>query len=173
METKREIPKSNYLKLFIILAISILVVLYFTSWYIVSENNNDAYISNVITELKEADVESYIVDNPNAIIYFSNHNDESNDLEKELEKYITESQLAENIVFIDNRKLESKDFYYNFTNKYFSQDLLNKNVTFAKVPNIVVFENGKIIDIIVKENEQITIYDIKLILSKYEVQLDA
>ncbi len=173
MKKTREIPKQNYIKLFLVLMVSILIVLYLASWYLVGQSNNDAYINDTLTELNEADLDSYIIDNPNAIVYFSNNNSETDKIEKELVTYINDAQLTDKMVYIDDKAIESNDFYYNFTNKYFSKELIDKNVSFSNMPNIVVFEEGKVVDIIIKETDKVTIEDIKSILSKYEVKLDA
>ena len=67
----REIPLKNYIYLFLILLGSILLLLYIYTWYETYHENklNTSIMNNYLTVINYNELDNYIIENKNAIIY--------------------------------------------------------------------------------------------------------
>ena len=144
----KKIPLKNYFILGIILASSIFIVLYINKLYL-STKNNDNILNGFIKEIKTQEVDNYIIENPNFIIYLGYKNNDNKSFEKKFKKLVTKYDLQRDIVFIDINQFNDVAFN-EFCNKY-ADKLLNKD------SSLIIIDNQKIIDVldITKENSDI------------------
>lgn len=153
----KKIPLKNYFILGIILASSIFIVLYINKLYL-STKNNDNILNGFIKEIKTQEIDNYIIENPNFIIYLGYKNNDNKSFEKKFKKLVTKYDLQRDIVFIDINQFNDEDFN-DFCNKYAGK-LLNKD------SSLIIIDNQKVIDVfdITKENSDIEL--VKMFLKK-------
>ena len=144
----KKIPLKNYFILGIILASSIFIVLYINKLYL-STKNNDNILNGFIKEIKIQEIDNYIIENPNFIIYLGYKNNDNKSFEKKFKKLVTKYDLQRDIVFIDINQFNDVAFN-EFCNKY-AGELLNKD------SSLIIIDNQKVIDVldITKENSDI------------------
>lgn len=144
----KKIPLKNYFILGIILASSIFIVLYINKLYL-STKNNDNILNGFIKEIKTQEIDNYIIENPNFIIYLGYKNNDNKSFEKKFKKLVTKYDLQRDIVFIDINQFNDVAFN-EFCNKY-AGELLNKD------SSLIIIDNQKVIDVldITKENSDI------------------
>lgn len=132
----REIPIKNYIYLFIILLGSILFLTYLYTWYQTykEEKLNINIMNNYLTVINYNELEDYIMENKDAIIYVSILGDERiNRFEENFKNIITENNLRDEILYLDltneNRSIAT-----------------NKLQIKQNFPYLVIYTNGQITD---------------------------
>ncbi len=135
----REIPKKNY---FIMLAIILSIIA--TTILLANIYNNKlkttSVMYNYLSEIKIKDIDTYILEKPNTIIYISDKNNISNDkIEKKLKDNIIKHSLKDYFVFL-NLNGENINYIDKLNKKY------NGNIK-KQIPSLIVFEEGKIVNI--------------------------
>lgn len=138
---EKEIPFKNYILLSIILIISIVLVIYFYMWYGTYEDNKiyTPIMDEYFTVINYNELEDYLVENKDAIIYVSILGDEEiRTFEKKFKKLFIENSVYNNILYLDLTS-EYKDtiIFNNIKAKYGLRGL----------PCIIIFRNGVIYDI--------------------------
>lgn len=101
-------------------------------------NDNRKYsmssISNVnsyLSEIKYDEISTYLIENPNKIIYVSNSsNKESSDFEKKLIPIIKKYNLEDEIIYININNQNIADLYYQ------------------NAPELIFYKNGAVSDMI-------------------------
>lgn len=165
---KREIPKRNYLILFVIMTLVICLTLYMVEWHktIKEYYQNNSIIAEVLPKIESETISSYLLDNSEVVIYISSSKDqEIKSFEQKFKKYITgnDLDLNDNIVYFDTIDLE-QEYINNLFIKYTGTTF--KKMKKIVVPNLIYFSNGEIVDILyVKENE-ITISNVKSFMKR-------
>jgi len=149
---EKKIPTKNYVIYGIIVVVTLVAVFYMNEWYKAYKESvlENSYISKYVTEINYSEFENYILENPNTIIYISKTNLETSiKIEKDLYKIIKDNELTDEVVFL------------NLTgNEYILDEIENKyyNVTLStdlnRVPAIAIFNNMKIVDILVSDDEE-------------------
>lgn len=153
-----KIPVKNYIILGTILIISVIAVLYINDWFKTAEKQLDKNDSmNFMKEIKTHELNNYITENPNFIIYIRSINNNNNKFEKKLKKFIIDSELQKEFIYIKLEEFNMEE-YTEFINKYKINDIIiNLN------ESIIIIENQKIIDILYK-NEEFDIKQVKKFL---------
>ena len=135
----RDIPKKNYF----ILLIMILSVVAITIVLMNAYNNRvkkTSIMYNYLSEIKENDLDAYLIENPNIVIYIADKYDLSNNqVEKKLKKKMIKLNISDYFVFLNLNN--DMDFINQLNEKYYGN--VEKNL-----PVIVVFEDGKIMIVI-------------------------
>ena len=67
-------------------------------------------------------------------------------------------ELNDTIVVLDRDKITNDQFFQSLADQFLSEELKQKNISLGYVPNLLVFENGKIVDVY-NTNNQITSYE--------------
>lgn len=135
----KRIPLKNYFILGIILASSIFIVLYINKLYL-STKNNDNILNGFIKEIKTQEIDNYIIENPNFIIYLGYKNNDNKSFEKKFKKLVTKYDLQKDIVFIDISQFNDETFN-KFCKKY-ADKLLEKD------SSLIIVDNQKVIDVL-------------------------
>ena len=157
---KKSIPLKNYIIVVVIVLLVVLGSLYACSWYktIKEYNLNKSVITDTVNKIELETLESYIVDNSNFIMYLSDSSDESiKSFEKKFKRYIKNNSLNSEILYLDIKDYDNELVVETLLN-YKSETLKNlKNIPF---PNLLIFENGKIEDILYLRKSSINRKDV-------------
>lgn len=137
----REIPKKNYIILFILLIITILLGLYLHSIFLESDVNTPL-MDDYISVINYNELSDYLLENKDIIIYSSYLGDtEIRDFEKEFRNVINSYELNEQILYL-NLTNYSDEIKISLSNQY------NLNgITIVDAPCLVLFQNGILVDI--------------------------
>ena len=132
----REVPLKNYVYLFLILLGSFLLLIYINTWYETYNENklNTSIMNEYLTVINYNELNNYITENKDAIIYVSVLGDEDiNRFEKKFKNEILENNLKNSILYLnltdENRPIATKELQIE-------QDF----------PYLVVYTNGQITD---------------------------
>lgn len=135
-ESKKQVPLKNYVYLFCILLGSLLLLFYIYRWY-ETYNENKLYTSimnKYLTVINYNELNNYITETPNTILYVSILGDKQiNRFEEQFKNSIVNSNLRNNILYLDITNEEKND----------AMKKLNIDSNF---PYLVVYTNGKITD---------------------------
>lgn len=156
---KKQIPKKNYIILTVIVIVTIALTFFCRNWYIDYKNSTTkiSVMANFLVVLNEEELENYLLENQNTIIYYADSkNDENNEFEEELKKLVSKIGIENQMAFLDYKKISQKDLK-KFKEKYLSEDIKD----FGQYTNIFIIENGKIIKILYEEKTEIKIDDVK------------
>lgn len=166
---KRSVPLKNYIILFVIGVIVVVLTFYSAEWYktIKEYYQNNSVIAEILPKIESETISSYLLDNREVVLYISRSNDqEIKSFEKSFKKYISENDLNNSIVYFDAIDLE--DEYIN--------DLFLKYIgsTFKKmkkivVPNLIYFENGEIVDMLYVKDNDITMSNVRKFMKRNSV----
>lgn len=149
---KKDIPKKNYFILGIILIISCILVYYINAWYSLYqyEKRGNSPITTYMEIINYNEVENYIAENSDAIIYISKSNNlKIRKFEEDNEKLFKKLELNYNILYMD-----AKDVNKDLKIKY--------NVN--EYPTILFFKNKRLVNKNVLELDNINYNDIKNII---------
>lgn len=152
----RKVPLKNYFILGVILVISTLVVLYLNRLYL-STKSNDTVLSNFIKEIKSQEIDNYIVENPDFIIYLNDKTSKNSKFEKKFKKLLVKYDLQKDIVFIDSNLMSEKQ-YNDLITKY---SLIKFNNNNNKSNCLIIIDNQKIVDIMTPDDGLFNIDDVK------------
>lgn len=149
---KKDIPKKNYFILGIILIISCILVYYINTWYSLYqyEKRGHSPITTYMEIINYNEVENYIAENSDAIIYVSKSNNlKIRKFEEDNEKLFKKLELNYNILYMD-----AKDVNKDLKIKY--------NVN--EYPTILFFKNKRLVNKYVLELDNINYSDMKSII---------
>lgn len=149
---KKDIPKKNYFILGIILIISCILVYYINTWYSLYqyEKRGSSPITTYMEIINYNEVENYIAENSDAIIYVSKSNNlKIRKFEEDNEKLFKKLELNYNILYMDAKEV-NKDLKIKYNvNEY---------------PTILFFKNKRLVNKYVLELDNINYSDMKSII---------
>ena len=155
---KKDIPKKNYFILGIILIISCILVYYINAWYSLYqyEKRGNSPITTYMEIINYNEVENYIEENSDAIIYVSKSNNlKIRKFEEDNEKLFKKLELNYNILYMDakdvNKDLKIKYNVNEYPTILFFKNkrLVNKyvleldNINYSDMKNIIDYSNGE------------------------------
>lgn len=157
MEKKKENLARNYVILFVIFLVTILLVWYVCKWYSVYteyEKETPVIRGTLSYEITTADFEHFITDNPTTVIYMcTSKDDKCRNFEKDLKKYVKKNSLEDEIIYLNLSDADIDGFVKQFNEKYKYKVKLTNNY-----PLIVEFTDGKVTGLIQgEENNPLTI----------------
>ena len=149
---KREIPKKNYFIVLAIGAVTIAVVLYVATLYKNTKFNDEkSVISDYLFNINVEELDNYLLENPDVVIYWANSEDlENAKFEKKLKKLIIKKDLQKQFIFLEVKGIEDKTIL-DVEKKY-----LTKNASLNNYPLILIVKDGKINEVI-KSSQNIDI----------------
>lgn len=149
----REIPLKNYIILGLVVLLTLGLVYYFYLWYITYEESklNETIMDRYLEVINYNELNDYIVENRNAMIYTSVLED--NDIRKfeiKFKNIVVKNALKDKILYMDMTDIfKDKIKYTELRNSY---QVNNYNIT--NVPCILVFKDAKLVDIYsIKDND--------------------
>ena len=144
----KKIPLKNYILVFVILLLVVSLSLYACSWSetIRKYNTTKSVLSDTINKIELETLESYMTDNSDFIMYISDSsNTDIRNFEKKLKKYIKDNSLNSDIIYIDINDYDRKQVLQTVLSYSVEEYSKLKKIP---VPNMLMFENGKIVDIL-------------------------
>lgn len=148
MKKEKEIPFKNYIILAVILIFTILLVVYLFNWQSVYQKNKlqETILDKYLMVINYNELDDYLVENKEAIVYVSVLNDE---------KIRMFENKFKNIIIKND--LNNKILYLNLTNE--SVEINKKYLSnLSEVPTLIIFDEGKVVESYsIKDNN----YDIK------------
>ena len=157
------LEKKNYIFMALITVAVVVLTFYISSWYkiIKKYRENNSVVEEVVTKIDASSLSSYLLDNPNALIYIASSNDpDIKDFESSLKKYIVNEELTSAIIYLDTKDMTQDDINKIFL-PYVSSTIKLKNIVTA---NILYFEDREIVDAIYTKNSTAKINDVKTFL---------
>ena len=148
MKKEKEIPFKNYIILAVILIFTILLVVYLFNWQSIYQKNKlqESILDKYLMVINYNELDDYLVENKEAIVYVSVLNDEK--------IRMIENKFKNLIIKND---LNNKVLYLNLTNE--SVEINKKYLgNLSEVPTLIIFDEGKVVESYsIKDNN----YDIK------------
>lgn len=149
----REIPLKNYIILGLVILLTLGIVYYFYLWYITYEESklNETIMDRYLEVINYNELNDYIVENRNAMIYTSVLEDNNiRKFEIKFKNIVVKNALKDKILYMDMTDIfEDKIKYTELRNSY---QINNYNIT--NVPCILVFKDAKLVDIYsIKDND--------------------
>lgn len=166
----KKIPTINYIKVFILFFVTVLVVLILGSNYKrraqYERANQD--VMSFLPIIRYEELSNYLVENHDGFIYMASSSDESLEtFEESLKNYILTQEIEKYFVYLDNSGYSSI-MYTDLENSFFSSDL-SQQVVLSNQPNILAIKDGEIVGVLYYEPTNISLDDVKNFLSMYEV----
>ncbi len=135
-----EIPKKNYIIVFILFLIVVILTFIGASFY----NNNikqTSVLYKYIKNINTKELDQYIKENPSVVIYIGDKYDLSNyEMEEKLKNKIIDLNLYNNFIYLNKDSFNEK--YINHFNK-----LYNTNIDINNIPIIIIYNDGYISNI--------------------------
>lgn len=149
----REIPLKNYIILGLVVLLTLGLVYYFYLWYITYEESklNETIMDRYLEVINYNELNDYIVENRNAMIYTSVLEDNNiRKFEIKFKNIVVKNALKDKILYMDMTDIfKDKIKYTELRNSY---QINNYNIT--DVPCILVFKDAKLVDIYsIKDND--------------------
>lgn len=148
MKKEKEIPFKNYIILAVILIFTILLVVYLFNWQSIYQKNKlqEPILDKYLMVINYNELDDYLVENKEAIVYVSVLNDE---------KIRMFENKFKNLIIKND--LNNKVLYLNLTNE--SVEINKKYLSnLSEVPTLIIFDEGKVVEnYSIKDNN----YDIK------------
>ncbi len=138
-------PKKNYIILIVLVVSTVFVTLFISDVYL-QKSKKESICYQYLNKIMLTELDEYIIENPNSIVYISNKYDLSNEhFEKEFKDNIEQLNLKNNVVFIDKSDLTSS-VRKELKSKY--------NVDIPDVNNSIVlmFIDSKVTNIVIVDD---------------------
>lgn len=150
---ERAIPLKNYIILGLVVLLTLGLVYYFYLWYITYEESklNETIMDRYLEVINYNELNDYIVENRNAMIYTSVLEDNNiRKFEIKFKNIVVKNALKDKILYMDMTDIfKDKIKYTELRNSY---QINNYNIT--NVPCILVFKDAKLVDIYsIKDND--------------------
>ena len=135
MKKEKEIPFKNYIILAVILIFTILLVVYLFNWQSIYQKNKlqESILDKYLMVINYNELDDYLVENKEAIVYVSVLNDE---------KIRMFENKFKNLIIKND--LNNKVLYLNLTNE--SVEINKKYLSnLSEVPTLIIFDEGKVV----------------------------
>lgn len=169
---EKKIPLKNYIILGIICVVTFILVFYLVDIYKnrVKYNNENKNVMSFLSEIKEEELNNYISENHDTMIYISSTDDVQNrKYETKLKKYVTKKNLTKNMVYLNVTDLDV-DFLNYLKNNYFNDELKGAYTNVITVPNVFIIRDERIVKVLNKEKSQLDINKTKSFIEKYWIE---
>ena len=157
---------TGYLKLILIFAATIFIVLLLRNWHLtrVDYQLNVPIIKETLSqEVHSNEIYNYIRENENSIIYIGVVTDQKcRDFELLLNEVIKERSLENTITYLNLTDENNVKKFLKEFNKFYDSDLTG-------YPSIVIFEDGRVKDVLVTEKAKLTKEDATQFLDSNQV----
>lgn len=170
MSKKKVIPISNYIKLFLLVVLTILLALGLRKIYISNTNYEKSFsvIEEVlVSEINSSEVYNYIRENDNAILYIGVSDDDNcRNFENEFKSVVTSRGLENVITYLNLTNNKKRSSFIKEFNKFYDTKILG-------YPSIVLIRDGKVTDIVtVKTGSKLDLDDAIKFLDRNKITSD-
>lgn len=142
-EELRAIPKKNYVILGVIIVVTLLLLYYFYMWFAVYNESkiNKPLLNEYMDVINYNEIDNYLVENPNTIIYVSVlENKEIREFELGIKKSFKNHMIKKDILYLDLTDLFKDETSISDMEEKYSLNNLN----IRDVPCLMVFGSGKL-----------------------------
>ena len=166
MTRVKEIPKKNYMILAAIIFFTLAVAI---TTYIVYNNqknyeNNIPVIRGKMSEIEAKDIDEYLRENPNSLLYIGVASDSnSRHLEEKLLNLKDRKNL--DILYVNISNLDNKKVFYEIFNRKYGNGYVLSNY-----PAFIIIRDGKVFDMRERTNNDLYIGDIEQLIDVYEIE---
>lgn len=125
-----EIPKKNYL--FVLIMAVVVVIITFVLMNLYNANKKEvysSYVKEIAHEIMLDDLDNYLQEHPDAILYINTNDEANKKLEKEIKNLIARHNIQQYFVYIENNK--------DITKKYKLKD---------NNPVFIAYKDGKVLE---------------------------
>ena len=150
----KKIPLKNYFILGGILAVSAFIVISFNMIYINAKKSQNT-MDDFIKEIKPVEIDNYIVENPNFIIYFGTLDEGQENFKKNFKKFLIKEDLKNDVIFVDLNLFDDEKFN-KFVSKY-----SDGKFSIGRFDNIVIVDNQKIVNVLLSKQDKLEVKKIK------------
>ena len=170
-EAFRKIPVKNYIILWVIMIVTVLILYYFYCWVDVYKESkiNIPILDKYMTVINYNELDNYIVENPNTIVYVSVlENEKIREFEKEVKNKYKNKEIENEVLYMNiTDDIKNKNIKDEMILKYFVNSL---NMT--DVPCVLVFSDGKISSIYSVSDNDYDIDRFTIYLNNIELERD-
>lgn len=157
----------NYIICVVLFIVCFGLVLYLRELYKVNEAEQKKIpvIQGYISEIYNDDLEHYITENPDGVIYMCIANDENcRVFEREFKKLLKKDEYNDNLVYLNLMDVDQDKFLEEFNSKFIYKVKLSK-----EYPAFVLFEDGKVKAILQEKDKKLDIVKVKHFLELSEI----
>lgn len=161
---KREVPKKNYVYVIFLTIATCVALVYFVKWYQSREQEQMTRTIHITsaTEIKIDEIDAYLLENPDVIVYISNSSDETlATFERNFENYLHSRELTNKLLYIDTSAI-TLDGRHKIENKWFAGHAFTE-------PNFIIISDGKKIGQLYYSASEIKVNEVDQFLKQYEV----
>jgi len=137
----KKIPIKNYVILGVVVVVTLFILYYFYMWVDVYKESkiNIPIMDKYMTVINYNELDNYVVENPNTIVYVSVLEDEEiREFEKKLKDKYKSNQIDNEVLYMNiTNDIENKDIKKDMISKYSLNDL-----DITDVPCVLVFNEG-------------------------------
>lgn len=158
-EQEKTITIKNYIILaFVFLATACLTLYLCKCYYVYNDSKKEIpVIRGTLSEITSEELEHYVSDNPNCIVYMCTASDlNCRDFEEDFIRLIKKKSLQEEIVYLNLSNVNQDEFTEYFNKKYKYKISLT-----SKYPAIVMFEDTKVETILQENDDDFSIVRVK------------
>lgn len=141
MDGLRKIPTKNYIILGVVIFITLLILYYFYMWVDVYKESkiNIPIMDRYMSVINYNELDNYVVENPDTIVYVSVLEDEKiRDFEKKFKNKYRDNEILNEVLYMNiTDDIKDKNMKNEMISKYSVNSL---NIT--KVPCVLVFEDS-------------------------------
>jgi len=161
----------NYLIYVLIILASVLLVVYLRTWYRAYSlyQLTIPVINGYLHEIKYDELDNYILENSNFVLYMCTSNDEEcREYEREFRKIVRMNNLKDQIIYLNLNDHVKKTNNILLDSKLAVEDLMTKEIFFNSYPTISIFRDKKLHDVLII-NDTITMDKVNQFLEEYEI----
>jgi mevalonate kinase len=144
-ENMKKIPTKNYIIVAIISIATLLFVIVMSNYltkqreYIEQEER-----ISYLAEIKEEELENFMIENHDIMIYLANSDIQNEELENKIKTVLEQNDFYKDTIYLDMKDLD-EDFYQKLALNYFDDNIINTKIV---TESILIIKNQKVIDII-------------------------
>lgn len=169
MEKDKKIPIKNYLMLFIITLIVIVLTFYINAWIKTYKENKISVspFSELIKEVNINEINVTFSEMNEVILYVGYTNDKDlYVMEEKLLKYIKKHDLIDDFIYVNINDYKENKEYLNILKETFKE--VSDDI--KDVPILIYVKNGKAEEVINSSNKLLSTYDIAKLNDKYQLE---
>lgn len=161
--------KRNYLRLSMILFITIILTLLFCNLYKNSQKSkiNEGYLTDYVSNIKYSELKNALIEvSNNTFIYLTYTGNQSiYNTEKDMKKVIKQKNIEENFIYVNCTDLLKDSDYLNQINNLIK--LPNGKIT--KLPALIYYRDSTPINFIDSSAHELNASDLSKIIDEYEI----
>ncbi len=144
---EKKIPTKNYIILFVVVSLTVIGVFYARGWYNTTKEyySRNSVMKDVVSEIKEEEIQNYSLESPNFILYVSSGQDALvKPFENSFKGIAQKLSMQKDILYLNVDGVDKNSFINNLKNKFSLNNNVSNKITTSSSATIYIFEEGKI-----------------------------